>query len=194
MPPPLSIFGYGSLMWRPAFPYADREVAHLFGYARRFWQGSPDHRGTAEAPGRVVTLVPQTGSVCAGVVYRVAAADREAVLAQLDHREQAGYAREWVAVRTRVGMRQALVYRATEDNPSFLGPASVHAMAVHIAASKGPSGDNRDYVLRLAATLRELSADDEHVFSLARCLVPGSVPAYGDLARADAPSNPPEAR
>jgi cation transport regulator ChaC len=40
----LWIFGYGSLVWRPAFPFAERRGAWI-GFARRFWQSSTDHRG-----------------------------------------------------------------------------------------------------------------------------------------------------
>ena len=43
-------------------------------------------------------------------------------------------------------------------------------MADHIAASHGPSGSNRDYLLQLADALRELGEDDPHVLALAALL------------------------
>ncbi|MFL4989546.1 MAG: gamma-glutamylcyclotransferase, partial [Microvirga sp.] len=30
----LWVFGYGSLMWRPGFPFLERRHAHLHGYHR----------------------------------------------------------------------------------------------------------------------------------------------------------------
>ena len=164
----LWLFGYGSLIYKADFPYIERRPATIQGWVRRFWQGSHDHRGTPEAPGRVVTLVEQPGATCAGMAYLIS----PDTLEQLDVREKNGYLRFVTALRLDDGRSaEALVYIATAENAAFLGAASEQEIARHIAASAGPSGPNRDYLLQLAATLRELGAHDPHVFEIERHLL-----------------------
>jgi cation transport regulator ChaC len=164
------IFGYGSLVWRPAFDHLERAPAYLRDFARRFWQGSPDHRGVPRAPGRVVTLVRETGAVCWGVAYRVAPDAWESVLGGLDARESGGFERVSAELGFADGSRPAvpaLVYMAPEGNPNYLGPAPLEEILRQVLQARGRSGSNADYVVRLADALREIGADDPHVFELA---------------------------
>lgn len=162
------LFGYGSLIYKTDFAFLERRPAQLRGWERRFWQGSHDHRGTPTSPGRVVTLVPREDAVCIGVAYRIT----PATFAPLDHREKNGYLRLATALVLDDGRDvEGVVYIATADNAAYLGPAGEQAIARQIAASHGPSGPNRDYLLHLADALRELGADDPHVFAIERELL-----------------------
>ena len=189
-PPPSAdafIFGYGSLCWRPDFPFLSRHPCYISGYQRRFWQGSPDHRGTADAPGRVVTLVKvkegrveggETGEEAVrvyGMVYRVHREHVNAVLDYLDVREQGGYSMQEVTCHllpsspsspSPPASLTALTYLATAANAHYLGDAPLDAIATQIARSVGPSGRNADYLLSLHDWLRSIDVHDDHVHQL----------------------------
>lgn len=167
------VFGYGSLIFRPDFAFVERRVAHVEGFTRRFWQGSPDHRGTPENPGRVVTLVAAPGERCGGVAYRVASVEADAIFAALDTREIAGFVRVELALHDTP--RGAVFARGTtwvagSDNAHFAGELPEAEIAQHIARSHGPSGANREYALKLARALRELGIADAHVEAIAKLL------------------------
>ncbi len=177
------IFGYGSLVWRPAFAHSEAIPGFVRGWARRFWQGSVDHRGVPESPGRVVTLVPDASEPpCWGMAYRVESSAREQVLANLDHREVGGFDRLELEVHFRDAKRspvRGLVYVASQRNPNFLGPAPVEEIAEQVRRSHGPSGPNSEYVLRLAGWLRAVGAVDDHVFQVADQLCEGEPETCG---------------
>jgi cation transport regulator ChaC len=161
-------------VWRPAFPYLQRRPGFITGWARRYWQGSTDHRGVPESPGRVVTLIPAPQHLCWGVAYHVAPDAWESVTDALDHRERGGFDRKDITVGFRDpdhAAVRALVYVATERNPNYLGPALDSEIAAQIRAAHGPSGPNAEYALELAAALRSIEADDDHVFAIADLLV-----------------------
>jgi cation transport regulator ChaC len=169
------IFGYGSLLFRPGFDFVERVTAWAHGWERRFFQGSPDHRGVPESLGRVVTLVPRADAKVGGVAFRLAAAEAARTFDVLDFRERGGYSRldlDLVDARDAPLVR-ATTYIATPDNPHWLGDAPDEALARHIARSAGPSGANRDYLLQLDHALRELGIDDAHVARLATLVASG---------------------
>ncbi|GAB5412936.1 MAG: gamma-glutamylcyclotransferase [Congregibacter sp.] len=163
------VFGYGSLIYKVDFPVLRREAATLTGWERRFWQGSHDHRGTPDAPGRVVTLTPAPGSRCKGIAYLV----DEEVFEHLDHREKNGYERhETELLLHKLGRSvPATFYIGRPDNPAFLGDARKDELVSQIAQARGPSGKNADYLLALAAALRSLDEQDPHVFALEDALL-----------------------
>jgi cation transport regulator ChaC len=164
----LWIFGYGSLLFRPDFPFERSAVATVAGLARRFHQGSPDHRGTPARLGRVVTLVREPGASTTGIAYEVRADDAESVLGALDLREQGGYERlEVDVVLADRGSLRATTWIAPPDNPFWLGDAPLEAIAEHVRDARGPSGTNLDYVLALDDKLKGLGIDDAHVAALA---------------------------
>ena len=172
--PSLWIFGYGSLIWRPDFSYSAKNRAKITGFARRFWQGSTDHRGTPNAPGRVVTLVEDQNSSCEGMAFKLPQSSAEAIIQKLDYRERGGYTRVDTTIELQSSpqqIEQAVTYIARPTNPNYLGPASSKEIAMQIRHAVGPSGPNLDYIYKLATELRRCQIRDEHVFEIERWLL-----------------------
>eukprot|EP01111_Echinosteliopsis_oligospora_P003847 TRINITY_DN1602_c3_g1_i2.p1 TRINITY_DN1602_c3_g1~~TRINITY_DN1602_c3_g1_i2.p1 ORF type:complete len:346 (-),score=107.38 TRINITY_DN1602_c3_g1_i2:74-1111(-) len=170
------IFGYGSLIWRPGFPYLRKIDGYIKGWKRVFWQGSTDHRGTPEAPGRVVTLVrdPSLKEETWGTVYCIPDESASSVLKNLDYREKGGYIREEVDIFIRgrdTPVVKAIVYLATEENTCFLGESAEEHIAQQIYKSIGPSGPNVDYLLNLAESMRKMNVDDMHIINLEKMVI-----------------------
>ncbi len=165
----LAIFAYGSLLFRPGFAYVARQRACATGYARAFSQSSPDHRGTAEQPGRVVTLVPRDGESVVGALYVVASPAVD-LLTELDQRERAGYQRVTLEVSAEGEPHQAVTWIAPPGNAYDAGQLSLGALAAQIRDCAGPSGRNADYVFELEQALAELGGADALVSGLSALL------------------------
>lgn len=162
------IFGYGSLIWRVDFPYLECRPAFIRDHARRFWQGSTDHRGVPGAPGRVVTLVDAPGELCWGHAYKLDPLDEGRVLAGLDHREKGGYRRLELPVNfDEKNQEPGITYHAGKSNANYLGEAGIRDIAHQVIAASGPSGPNIEYVLRLEKALAAMNAVDPHVSEVA---------------------------
>lgn len=154
----LLVFGYGSLVWRPALPFTASHPSTVAGYVRRLWQQSPDHRGVPGATGRVATLVPLPGSaaVTAGTVFIIPARDAAAALTSLVEREIAGYAAVQVVAMGDDGVaRSAVAFTATPTNEYWAGPRCWRPRVAGDGGSQ-PGGGDGDAV--------KVDGDDELVY------------------------------
>jgi cation transport protein ChaC len=156
------VFGYGSLMWRPGFPFVERRGATLHGRRRAFCIYSVHHRGTYDRPGLVLGLAP--GGATRGAAYRVAEADGPAVYAYLMEREQPTetYIEARRHVRLDDGRRvECLVFLSDVRHAQWAGALSLERQAELIAGARGLSGPNIEYLRDLVQHLREMGVRDQ---------------------------------
>ena len=155
------VFGYGSLMWRPGFPFAERRKATLHGRRRAFCIYSVHHRGTYERPGLVLGLAP--GGACRGAAYRGDDADWAGTYAYLMEREQPTetYVEARRNVRLDDGRRvEALCFLSDVRHPQWAGALGLERQAELIAGATGLSGRNVEYLRDLVVHLREMRVRD----------------------------------
>ncbi|NBO20912.1 MAG: gamma-glutamylcyclotransferase [Rhodobacteraceae bacterium] len=168
------VFGYGSLIWDPGFSVAERQIAQLRGWHRRFCMWSIHHRGTVAAPGLVLALDRADGdedAVCAGVAFRVEPGAEDATLAYLRERElvSAAYLETHLPVTLARGEQvMALVYVINRDHDQYCGRLSDEEQARIIATAQGGRGPNRDYLFATARHLAELGIADDALSRLAQ--------------------------
>jgi cation transport protein ChaC len=173
----LWVFGYGSLMWRPGFPFVERQPARMTGLHRSLCVYSFVHRGTPERPGLVLGL--DRGGACRGIAFRVAAADRAATVRYLREREQVtAVYREVlrdVALIGHAGARvAALTYVVDRGHAQYAGKLSPEERLHLIRQGHGRSGPNRDYVLATVAALEAQGCRDAELHLLAERLKGGA--------------------
>jgi cation transport protein ChaC len=169
----LWVFGYGSLMWRPGFPFIEQVPARVIGLHRSLCVYSFVHRGTPERPGLVLGL--DRGGACRGIAFRVAETNRAATIAYLRGREQVTKVyRETVRSALLTGKPErrvdAVCYVVDRGHPQYAGRLTIDEQLRHIRQAHGQSGANPDYVLSTVAALEALGCRDEELHSLAERL------------------------
>ena len=166
----LWVFGYGSLIWDPGFPVAERRIARLDGWHRSFCMRSIHHRGTVDDPGLVLALDRATGAACSGVVFRVEPGAEAATLKSLRERElvSSAYLETVLTVQTGAGAVAALAYVIDPDHDQYCGGLPLAEQARIIAHAVGGRGANRDYLWATVAHLAELGISDPDLEWLGR--------------------------
>jgi cation transport protein ChaC len=163
------MFGYGSLMWNPAFHFVEKRTAKIVGWKRSFCFWTPLGRGSPEMPGLMLALEAEAGCGCEGVAYRIAADAVETELAIVWSREMLSgvYKAVWVEAEDREGRRfRALTFVVNPEHPQYAGGLPIEVKARHIAFAEGRLGPCRDYLSATAEQLAGLGVSDPYIDAL----------------------------
>ncbi|MBC7952567.1 MAG: gamma-glutamylcyclotransferase [Rhodospirillaceae bacterium] len=153
----LWVFGYGSLMWRPGFEFAEVRPALLAGWYRAFCLYSMHYRGTPARPGLVLGL--DDGESCRGLAFRVPSAEAEMAVEYLNERELIGYAYEPRTLPITLDdgrVVPAYTFVADRGHRHYAGNLPLEEAAAIIMDAQGCAGLNRDYLIN---TVRKLEAE-----------------------------------
>ncbi|HET7364334.1 MAG TPA: gamma-glutamylcyclotransferase [Burkholderiales bacterium] len=186
------VFGYGSLMWSPCFPYREKRLARLHGYHRALCILSTRYRGTHRKPGLVMGLC--RGGSCWGMAFRIPRSEVRRALARLWNREMPRrvYAPRLVPATLPGGRRvHALAFIADPDHPSYVRELDLHGRARLVAQGIGQRGPCIDYIRNTLAHMHEVGVRDPHLervleaaLSLRSRALSACAPALGAGARA----------
>ncbi len=167
----LWVFGYGSLMWRPGFAYAERQAARLYGYHRALCVWSWVHRGSERRPGLVLGL--DRGGSCIGRAFRVARAERHAVAAYLVAREMVTPVYRPMLHTVHLAGRTvaALSFTIDRANPQYAGKLDLETAAAVVRRARGIAGWNTEYLANTVAQLDQLGIADGFLHRLADRIV-----------------------
>jgi len=166
----LFVFGYGSLIWNPAFHFVEKIPALLRGYHRRFCLRMYQGRGTRETPGLMLAL--DHGGACKGVAFRIAAGQVRQELHVLWLREMFGgaYNARWVNLATATATVRAVTFVINRRHPRYLPELSLEQTAALIATGCGDLGTCREYLENTIEHLRALGLRDSGLEKIAKTL------------------------
>lgn len=167
------LFAYGSLMWRPDIPFAERRHAVLEGYHRALCIYSWVYRGTEQKPGLVFGL--DRGGFTKGVAYRIRARDVRLVLQRVYEREMVTnvYTPRWLKCRLADGVHRSvetMAFVANLCNPQYAGNLSETEVLRLVRQGQGSAGPCTDYVTNTLKHLRALGIRDSQLERIARKL------------------------
>jgi glutathione-specific gamma-glutamylcyclotransferase len=108
-----------------------------------------------------------------GAAYHIIPSKVQEVKDYLDIREINGYSVQYTTFHAAHPCSEkfrCLIYIGMPDNPQFTGALHPQDVAERINRSVGPSGENREYLLRLEESLKGLGTEssDAHISDLVR--------------------------
>lgn len=177
----LWVFAYGSLMWRPDFPYIADRPARLWGYHRALCILSSHYRGTPQRPGLVLGL--DRGGSCLGRVFLVPPDQVERAREILIAREMISgvYRPCFLPARLDDGSTvSAWAFVAQRGHAQYFRAQHPGELVRLIRQGVGKAGTSRDYLAETVAQLTGLGIKDGSLHRL--------------LARVDAEATGPHAR
>tara|TARA_B100000686_G_C16767662_1_gene962898 strand:- start:419 stop:1123 length:705 start_codon:yes stop_codon:yes gene_type:complete len=154
------VFGYGSLIWNPAFEFDEVRTGILHGYHRQFCFWSKIGRGSPENPGMMLAL--DYGGSCTGLVLGIQKDKAREELTSVFMREMIGYTyhAKWGTVKTKKGRVRAITFVANRLSENYAGRLPLEEVSKYVANGEGHLGPCADYLFNTISQLKEFGLND----------------------------------
>ncbi|MBL4907023.1 MAG: gamma-glutamylcyclotransferase [Sneathiella sp.] len=162
----LWVFGYGSLLWNPAFHFEKSEPAKLYGYHRKFCLRLSIGRGSPENPDLMLAL--DSGGSCNGRAFYVAKKDVESETKILWMREMlsGAYKANWCKIKTQSGMKQGLTFVINRQHRRYIKGLELDKTIELLGTGIGYLGSCREYLENTIDHLDEINVKDQYLHFL----------------------------
>lgn len=171
------IFGYGSLIWNPGFPYEEKQMATVYGYKREYCILTNRHRGNNTQKGIVLGLKENEHALCQGKAFRIKNDYKNDVFGYLEHRENGEekdvYHRKEVLIWLDQSQtwENAYTFVANTSHPAFTEKLTIEEKIEIITKAKGHSGTNLEYFLNTFSMLSYLNIQDDYLNNMNKKLI-----------------------
>ncbi|WP_353113328.1 gamma-glutamylcyclotransferase [Salinisphaera dokdonensis] len=159
------VFAYGSLLWNPCVAVAEARRARLYGFHRDFRLQLDYGRGSPEAPGLMLGLVP--GGSCRGMALRLPDNDLDHELLMVWRREMLTgvYKPRWLSLRTADGPVTAIAFVVDPTHRCHCQLDDPEVVRL-LATGHGMLGSSADYLVNTVAHLEAEGIHDSRLEAL----------------------------
>ena len=166
----LWVFGYGSLLWNPAFNYIEKQPAKLYGFHRRFCLSLTIGRGSPEHPGLMLAL--DRGGCCNGLAFKIAASEinSETDILWMRERLTGAYFARYATIRIRGKATKGLTFIINRAHSRYVGRLSAEDTARYLLQGKGILGTCREYLENTTRQLDKIKVPDHYLHHLYRLI------------------------
>ena len=162
------LFGYGSLLWKPACEFTESRIATVRGWHRSYCFRVARFRGTRDKPGLMLAL--DRGGRCKGMVFRLPADQVQESLDALFRRElmikPSVNLPRWMTAETDDGSIRALGLVVNRQSPLYSGKLPLDEAADILATAAGHWGSCAEYLRETVFRLEQLGIHDESLWRL----------------------------
>jgi len=162
------VFGYGSLLWKPAFEYVESHMATVRGWHRSFCIRVARFRGTRDLPGLMMAL--DRGGQCQGKVFRIPAEQAVGTVETLFRRELVvkppGTPPRWLTAQTDVGPLRAIGFVVDRQSRFYSGGLTPEDIADVVSRAAGHWGSCAEYLHNTVSHLEALGIHDRNLWRL----------------------------
>jgi cation transport protein ChaC len=165
------VFGYGSLIWNPAFHFERSAHALLYGYHRAFCLWTPLGRGSPDNPGLILGL--ERGGSCHGMAFKLHKDQIEEELDVVWAREMptGSYKPTWVKLRSGNETVDAIAFVIQRDQPRYACKIPIEKVAQSIATAEGPLGTCADYLFNTVEALDKMNVPDRYLHQVRKRVI-----------------------